>query len=125
MVRQPLRIRRKLFPYGSATLGQSRRVGPGSTFTTEDVDVSRFELKTFVIRGNRRGSWNLQVAHAGTQGYSTIEHGTFPGGGSARAVSFQEAYRMARIVAHPLPAGASGSVGSITTTFGGFNPFVR
>jgi len=112
----PQPSRRPLFEFGSATLFQSNRIGPGSTITTEDVDITRHETKSFGVRGNQRGSWRIQVAFTGTQHYHTLADGTFPGGvgpGTVKTVSFTEAFRRARMQVY------MSSAGSASVFFGG------
>lgn len=116
MVIYPQNNRRPLFEYGSATLFLSRRIGAGSTHTSEDVDISRHEVKSFGIRGNQRGSWRIQVAFVGTQHYHTLADGTFPGGvgpGTVKTVSFTEAFRRARVQI------VMSSAGSASAFYGG------
>lgn len=84
-------------PYGSATLAVSQRIGPGSTFLTEYVDVQRDYVKSFGFRANVQGSWFVEATLAGTERVFRILQGTFPAGqGSITMASFTETVRAAR-----------------------------
>lgn len=84
------------------------------------MDVSRDWVKSFGFRGNIVGSWQIQVAFAGTQFYQTVAEGTFPAStGSITVRSFENAARMARARVR-LSAAGSASI-----SYGGLAPFVR
>lgn len=105
---RPHKITKGLTPYGSATLAISRRIGPGSTYTTDDVDVERDSTKTFAFRASVQGSWFIQVAFAGTLQYLNYAQGTFPAGqGSIRTASFDEEVRRARARVRLSAAGSA------------------
>ena len=106
--------------YGSVFLAVSQRIGAGSTFTSDDVDVTRDRIKSFGARGNIQGSVFLDVTFGGTNQFFTYAQGTFPAGqGSVKTLSSQESFRRMRVGIR------LSSVGSASAFYGGQSQRLR
>lgn len=109
--------RRPEKPYGSATLFRSQRVGAGSIITSDPVDISGHQIKSFGFRGNRVGSWYIDVSFGSTDTFFALAAGTFPAGpGTIKTASFEEAFRLARARAR------LSAVGTVSVFYGGLTP---
>lgn len=97
------------YPYGSSQLARNLRIGAGSQFVSDDIACEYGGDKSFRISADGRGSWRIQVSHAGTDQYFTPLgfEGTVPAGrGSGKTISFEEPVRRARILFNNLPSGS-------------------
>lgn len=106
--------------YGSAHLAVSQRIAAGSSFISDDVDVTRDRIKSFGARGNIQGSVYLDATFGGTNQWFTYAQGTFPGGqGSIKTLSSQESFRRMRIRIR------LSSIGSASAFYGGQSQRLR
>lgn len=104
-------------PFGSATLFDNRRVGPGSEIVSGTLDIRRGRVHTYGFSADEQGSWFIDVRFGDSGTWRKYAEGTNPPGpGSVATASFEENFAQSR--ARIRMGTGAGSVSARYDTYG-------